>query len=100
MGFNEADADNSPDRVRVKSTGRVGTVLVHHPKDSLLTFKIKFDDGSPDDWFAGNNVELEKCLAPGEVCTKWPSGCCAGRSSCRRRAPSGDSPVKCSGGEL
>lgn len=45
--------------IRVTSTGRVGRILVHDPADSLLTYKLLFNDGQVPaaDWFAAENVE-------------------------------------------
>lgn len=43
--------------VRVRPSGRVGDVLIYDPSDRDMTYKVRFGDGSPDDWFAGTDVE-------------------------------------------
>lgn len=55
-----ADAGGSAkdQRVRVGPDGRLGTVLVHDPGDPDMTYKVRFDDGAPDNWFKGSDVVL------------------------------------------
>lgn len=45
---------------RVKANGRVGTVVVHDPEDTMLTYKLQFaDGGAPEvEWYAGDAVEM------------------------------------------
>lgn len=45
---------------QVKSTGRMGQVLLHDPSDQDLTYKLHFTDGAhPEiDWFSASAVQL------------------------------------------
>jgi len=50
--------------VRVKDTGRVGKVLIHHPNNETFSYKLEFADGYDPtaDWFPADKVEVQATL--------------------------------------
>jgi len=49
---------------QIKDTGRVGKILVHHPNNATLTYKLQFEDGKkpPVDWVSEANTQVQSTL--------------------------------------
>merc|ERR1740121_520656 len=54
----EYRAGKKPTQAYEKATGRTGTIVVHDPVDTMLSYKLSFDDGQLPgvDWFAASAV--------------------------------------------
>merc|ERR1712232_286447 len=65
--------------LRVIASGRIGQIVCHDPDDTLLTYKLKFSDGTvPEvDWFEQSSVEeatTENESSADFGCLKCPNG--------------------------